>query len=132
LLLAVLVITACIFEVGDLSHQDHRIVFAAVHESQELRRHVSCELQRPTTVIHIHVIVAACPVDAVIPHQLAERMAMYCRLVDEATDLALGYYTFCNDKAPELVDDEVAGFQVLEPVGEKVYLCKRKEALLDV
>jgi hypothetical protein len=57
---------------------------------------------------------------------------MYCRFVDQTRDLDLGCHTFYNDKVLELVDDEVGTFQVLEPVGKKIHLCKHEEALLDV
>jgi hypothetical protein len=57
---------------------------------------------------------------------------MHCRLVYKITDLCPGFCTLHIGKALELVDDQVGGFEVLKPVCEKVDLCEKQEALLDV
>jgi hypothetical protein len=132
-ILAVLMVATFVFEVVDSSCRDHRIFFVAIlFESQKLHHHISCKLLGSHTGMHLHVLCRVYLTDAVISDQLAQRMAMHCRLVYKITDLCPGFCTLRIGKALELVDGQVGGFEVLKPVCEKVNLCEKQEALLDV
>lgn len=99
-----------------LVHTPDFLVGVGVLESQKLHHHVSHELRMGGLDVQVHVVLAQRFVNALVSQKLAQRVAMYCRIVHVANRLSIEACSSLVTEADQLIHHEVCCFHVLQPV----------------
>jgi hypothetical protein len=97
--------------------------------SDEFRQKVTIEIRVELRCVEAEVVAGASVVDAVVPHEHAQWIAVYSVLVD-VVDSAISWGAVAGiDEADEFIHDQIRRHQVLQLVGLQIDLYQTKHLL---